>query len=95
MPIPQPAVGGTEADVLSLSDTIQRCELLHPPQPPRAEQTHNSNPPDVPPFIDAPPFVGEGGGGSFTCAFCMEEVGSEIIEGIFRGEPLIIVSTID
>ncbi|KAF7426182.1 hypothetical protein PC9H_008549 [Pleurotus ostreatus] len=90
MPIPQPAVGGTEADVLSLSDTIQRCELLQPPQPPRAEQTPKSNLPDVPPFIDAPPFVAEGGEGSFTCAFCMEEVGNEVIEGIFRGEPLII-----
>lgn len=87
MPEPQPAVGGAEADVLSLSDTIQRCELLQPPQPTRSEQNPNATLPEAPPFAGI-----NQDGGYFACAFCMEEVGNEIIEGTFRNEPLIIVS---
>ncbi len=90
MPVPQPAVGGAEADALSLSDTIQRCELLQPPEPTRSEQIQNPNLPEAPPFAG----ISQEGGGYFACAFCMEEVGNEIIEGTFRNEPLIIVSVL-
>ncbi|KAF4564679.1 hypothetical protein EYR36_002617 [Pleurotus pulmonarius] len=88
MPVPQPAVGGAEADALSLSDTIQRCELLQPPEPTRSEQIQNPTLPEAPPFSG----ISQEGGGYFACAFCMEEVGNEIIEGTFRNEPLIIVA---